>query len=476
MMAPVEGSVNGAVVHFDVDYTPDEGEEDDRLIPDVDTATGRGACERLDESQAPKDSFNIVYIIFFILGMCSLLPWNMFITANQYFSYKLRNTTSNYTATLDESTPLQMMFESYFAVAAMVPNILIMLLNLALQHRICLQVRVVVPLIGMMGLFIVTTILTRVNTDEWQTEFFIICICSIVLINAFGGVFQGSIFGVAGVLPKRYMQAIMSGQGMGGILPSLLSIISIAASHTEADSAFIYFLCAVACMAVTLFAFLVLPRMKYASFYLNRHSELTKSKRIEDLESTESFEKVKHHQRPPFFEIFWKIKIPALMILLIFAETIALFPGTISSIGAIDRSNKNWANDYFTPVMCFLTFNMMDFTGRSLSVIQWPTEKNMILLIILSVLRVGFFPLFALCNIHPTSRSFSVVFNNDAYPFVFNTLFGFSNGYLGSLVMIYGPKFVDLKHSETAGVMMALFLSGGLAIGSVISVVFVKII
>ena len=45
---------------------------------------------------------------------------------------------------------------------------------------------------------------------------------------AFGGVFQGSIFGVAGVLPKRYMQAIMSGQGMGGILPSLLSIISIA--------------------------------------------------------------------------------------------------------------------------------------------------------------------------------------------------------------------------------------------------------
>ena len=60
MMAPVEGSVNGAVVHFDVDYTPDEGEEDDRLIPDVDTATGRGACERLDESQAPKDRYKIM--------------------------------------------------------------------------------------------------------------------------------------------------------------------------------------------------------------------------------------------------------------------------------------------------------------------------------------------------------------------------------------------------------------------------------
>ena len=38
-------------------------------------------------------------------------------------------------------------------------------------------------------------------------------------------------------------------------------------------------------------------------------AELTKSKRIEDLESTESFEKVKHHQRPPFFEIFWKVRL-----------------------------------------------------------------------------------------------------------------------------------------------------------------------
>ncbi len=37
-------------------------------------------------------------------------------------------------------------------------------------------------------------------------------------------------------------------------------------------------------------------------------------------------------------------------------------------------------------------------------------------------------------------------------------------------------RFVELKHSETAGVMMALFLSAGLAIGSVVSVLISKII
>lgn len=42
---------------------------------------------------SPEDSYNLVYIIFFLMGIGSLLPWNFFITAKHYWLYKLSNNT-----------------------------------------------------------------------------------------------------------------------------------------------------------------------------------------------------------------------------------------------------------------------------------------------------------------------------------------------------------------------------------------------
>ncbi|XP_075932617.1 uncharacterized protein slc29a3 isoform X2 [Anarhichas minor] len=42
---------------------------------------------------SPDDSYCLVYIIFFLMGIGSLLPWNFFITAKHYWLYKLSNNT-----------------------------------------------------------------------------------------------------------------------------------------------------------------------------------------------------------------------------------------------------------------------------------------------------------------------------------------------------------------------------------------------
>ena len=59
-----------------------------------------------------------------------------------------------------------------------------------------------------------------------------------------------------------------------------------------------------------------------------------------------------------------------------------------------------------------------------------------------SILRFALIPLFLLCNVQLTGkeRAIPVVFDNDAYPVVFNTILGLTNGYFGSLAMIFGPQ------------------------------------
>jgi len=57
-------------------------------------------------------------------------------------------------------------------------------------------------------------------------------------------IFQGGVFGLAGKFPAEYINAMVSGQALGGIFASLSNIISIALGASAVQSAFLYFLAA----------------------------------------------------------------------------------------------------------------------------------------------------------------------------------------------------------------------------------------
>ena len=119
-------------------------------------------------ASSPVDKHKLVYVVFVLLGIGTLLPWNFFISLNGFWDYKFRNTTALnpylnnliHIPTEDEhSTPLQQQFTSYLAIASNVPNAAFVILNALYGQKFSLNQRVSFALTGINILFIAVTVL-----------------------------------------------------------------------------------------------------------------------------------------------------------------------------------------------------------------------------------------------------------------------------------------------------------------------------
>ncbi|KAL5008351.1 hypothetical protein ScPMuIL_013932 [Solemya velum] len=427
-------------------------------------------------NSAPRDRYNVVYIIFYLLGLGSLLPWNFFITAKGYFQYKLRNTTLP--ADVDYNDPKfetehQIMFETYMAMAAQIPNLIFNFKTALLVRKISLKKRMVGSMVFIIAVFVITSVFTKINSDKWQLAFFAFTMVEIVLLNGASAVFCASTFGLSGMFPTRYIQATMTGQGMGGTFAALVNILAISSRMKVVDSALAFFLCAVVTSVLTLCGYIALYFINFSRFYLVEQAEFI----TEIINSDDSLERKTHHGCTYFIKIFKKIWMDGLGEFITFFVTLACFPAICSSIFSMNRDKSSiWSDEYFIPVVCFLLFNIGDWAGRIVAGwIHWPGPRSKGLLLFVCLLRIGFIPLLMYCNAQPRSHS-EVFFTSDVYPVVFILLLGLTNGQLSTVCMMYGPRRVAPDHAETAGAMMSLFLTLGLTFGSLLSMLLMKLL
>ncbi|TSN48454.1 Equilibrative nucleoside transporter 1 [Bagarius yarrelli] len=427
----------------------------------------------------PQDRYKAVWLIFFVLGLGTLLPWNFFMTATQYFTSRLKEPAmskdaQNETRT-DTRSVLQSKFNNVMTLCAMVPLLIFTCLNSFLHQRIPQKLRISGSLSVILVVFLITAVLVKVDMEP--LPFFTITMIKIVCINSFGAILQGSLFGIAGLLPASYTTPIMSGQGFAGTFAAASMICAIASGADIGDSSFGYFIIACVVIILAIVSYFALPRMEFYKFYADSRSlkpgnneenmvDLLNKESSEEKSATVNLtdEEVSHSSS--VLTIFKKIWVMALSVCFVFTITIGVFPAVTVDVQpyAEDEEFKK----YFIPVFCFLLFNLMDWAGRSLTAkCTWP-GKNSIWLPVLVLLRVVFVPLFVLCNVQPRNN-LGVVFAHDAWYIVFMILFSFSNGYLASLCMCFGPKKVSQHEAETAGAIMAFFLSLGLALGAALS-------
>ncbi|XP_028279570.1 equilibrative nucleoside transporter 1-like [Parambassis ranga] len=428
---------------------------------------------------APRDKYLGVWLIFFILGLGTLLPWNFFMTATMYFTSRLRDSplvdlSANHSmAAGEQRSVLEAKFNNVMTLCAMLPLLLCTCLNSFLHTLIPQRLRVMGSLLVIMFVFIITAILVKVPLEP--LPFFSVTMVKIVIINSFGAVLQGSLFGMAGLLPASYTTPIMSGQGLAGTFAAFAMICAIASGSELHDAAFGYFITACIVIFLSIFSYVLLPKLEFFQFYQERNrnqrsEEEHHSVNLMDRERKADSADPRRDQNVSMIKIFKKIWVLALSVCFTFTVTIGTFPAITADARSTIADGGSW-DLYFIPVCCFLLFNLCDWGGRSLTAVcMWP-GKDSVLLPVSIMCRVVFVPLFMLCNIQPRLH-LPVFFHHDGFFIVFMVIFAFSNGYLASLCMCYGPKNVLPHEAETAGAIMAFFLSLGLALGAALSFLF----
>lgn len=384
--------------------------------------------------EAPKDSFQFAYIIFFTLGAGILLPWNAFITAVDYFDYLYP----------DQS------IDRIFAVAYMLTGLVSLLIIIFCRRKSDAFLRINMGL----GLFVVALLV--VPFTDWfyikgrsgLYDGFYVTVGALGLSGLADALVQGGLIGSAGELPERYMQAIVAGTAASGVLVSFLRIFTKAVYpqdiHGLRNSAILYFIFGIVLMIICVVFYNVAHRLPVIKYY----NELK-------LHAVNGENDEKGSLSGPVWDIMGRIKWYGIGIVVIYVVTLSIFPGFVT-----EDVHSELLGDWYA-ILLLTSYNVFDLVGKSLTSIYLLENANAAIGACFA--RLLFYPLFLGCLHGPQ------FFRTEIPVTVLTCLLGLTNGYLTSVLMILAPKTVQLQHSETAGILVVLFLIVGLAAGSVVS-------
>ncbi|KAK9885654.1 hypothetical protein WA026_012418 [Henosepilachna vigintioctopunctata] len=410
-----------------------------------------------------KDRYYLTYFSFYLLGIVVITPWSFFVTANDYWMYKFRDVNTNVSLFMNEKqTDLQVEFTSFLNVAACVPTLLFLILNIYLVKRVSLNGRVLTAMIIMLTLFLMTVIFVNINTDQWQENFFVITMLTMIILNGCSAILSGSIFGIVGNFSAIYITAVNSGQSLGGIFAAVAEVISLGLGASSTHAAFFYFIIGSATILMGIIGYLIMVNTIFFKCNIMEKS-------LEELsEATTSTEIVDYSV---ILRKIWTIGVACFMIVF---TTTCVSPGVTVLVESEGKGHSKWSDIFFVPVVNYLFFNISDYIGRLVAG-KCNKPNSITLLVALSVSRLVFVPLLLLCNAQPR-HNLAVAFPRDYEFIIILNLFALSNGYLVNAAIIKTPQLVNQQEAEVALCIISVFIGFGMAFGSVSGYLLVQLL
>lgn len=404
-----------------------------------------------------------------MVGIALLWPWNCYLLASAYYGDRFSDTaglSKAYSSTfMSVSTITTMLFSYYLSQK---------------QEGVNYHKRIFAGMVATIAVFafLALTCFADFFISMGDYSFFALLMLTVFVSAMASSLAQNGALASANVLGSIYTNGVMVGQAIAGALPPLALICSILLAgkdkieekhpHKARNTGLtLYFLsaCFVALGAVFL--------LGLANRYKNAHAYLA----VDETEETEEPISVVQKKHVPFGLLWKKLKLIVVTIFLTFCVTL-VFPVFASTVTSVRENPENifFKKSIYIPVV-FLLWNIGDLAGRvlcgmtnSVFLVKSPHR-----LITYAVARVVFIPLFLTCNIHP-GLSIPVI-SSDFWYLLLQFLFGLSNGQLcTSCFMVIGDNCSTNEEKEAAGGFATVFLTFGLAVGSLLSYLLLPVV
>eukprot|EP01132_Coremiostelium_polycephalum_P004757 gene4757-5936_t len=377
----------------------------------------------------PPDKYGLAWFCFLILGVGLLFPFNCYIAATDFFSQLYPTVQYSF---------LMSLAYNYF-------QWILLFVSLKLMPKFSFKSRIFLFLILSSAILFWVPFINMVFGKFYNAALVISLLCTF-LSGCLSSLLFGSVLGLVALFPLDYTGSVMSGCGVAGVIASVLRIITKVSMPADAlqKSCFLYFFLAGGLLMICLGCFIILLQLPITKYYLANY-ELSKLTSKSSINSSNS--KGPSISLKALLKKVWR---EALVVFTVFFTTLSLFPGITGSIA--NMGGGGLSNDWF-PIVFVLTFMIGDLIGRTAP--KWFILFTPSNLWIPTFARLAFYPLFALC-IKP------LVFRSDAWYFIFMFLFSLSNGYCGTLAMMFGPTKAEEHEKETVGIVMSFFLNFGI--------------
>ncbi|CBZ25134.1 putative nucleoside transporter 1 [Leishmania mexicana MHOM/GT/2001/U1103] len=454
-----------------------------------------------------------VYVVAFMCGVSMMMPINAVFSAPAYIMTYYR-----YAMQDPDAVPLQTNFWNnvmtyYNLIGILVSLIMEPLTLLSWFRRIPIKARLFGGLIILIVEIIVLMVVPARGTNEAGA---VATICCASFIGGFGkSIFESTTYGMFGAFPSSFTSTMMGGVGMSGVLTSLLQISVKAAlpdsyEGVKKQSKIYYGLD----VGIQIMTFIALGLLRFNSFAQNYFGDLGAVKSKVDAgklspevlcnpderpvhgkegrnsssgkvvpalgevqmvtaksESPDAAEEASWPQEvegptsneilvaTSIFSTLRCIKWMFIACAFDFLITLFLFPAI--AVGMFPDSK------WFSTIAVFI-FNVFDVLGRFSPSLKfmWPkTYKQRWIIVAASFARVIFVPLLLLHSYH--------YIPSEEYGYVMEVIFGFSNGYVGSMALVLGPQSKGIDNDGkrfVAGTLMGISILVGATIGTVLSI------
>ncbi|KAK7196427.1 nucleoside transporter 1 [Novymonas esmeraldas] len=449
-----------------------------------------------------------VYVVAFMCGVSMLMPINAIFSAPGYIMTYYRYAMQDPDA-VPQLTNFWNNVLTYYNLIGFVTSLVMEPLTLLSSFR---RIPMIVRLLGGLSILIVEIIMLMAVPARGTSEGGAVAtICCAGFISGFGkSIFESTTYGMFGAFPSSFTSIMMGGVGSSGVITSLLQIIVKAALPDTYEGvkkqSKIYYGLDVGIQASTFVALLLL---RFNSFAREHFGDLGGVKSKVDAGSMAGDVQRDHHpdEEPAMGElqvasaakkedpvedradlddhmdegssprevtgptsneilaatsILRTLRCIKWMVVACgfdFLITLFLFPGI--AVGMFP--NSKW----YATVAVFI-FNVFDVLGRlspSLKIL-WPrTYEQRWIIVAASFARVIFVPLLLLHSYH--------YIPSEAYGYVMQVIFGFSNGFVGSMALVLGPQSRGIDNDGkrfVAGTLMGISILVGGTIGTVLSI------